>query len=134
MVVIYYAFRDWLWPEYILPFTIPANKPSWARRGKRIDLIDFVNFEIYEVEQDQGGYFPPGHGPEQINEYLDLLNTANGGIGWAFVNQWKPGSRPLRPLEVSVMDGLIDVYARLDYSPGIIVYKTQINADALKNC
>ncbi len=99
-VVIRYALEYKLWPEYILPFTVPPNKP--ARQGKRIDLVDWNNFEIYEVEEDKGGYFPPGHGPDQINTYLNLLNTANNGHG-GVVNNWNPGNRVGRE-RFSLMD------------------------------
>jgi len=130
-VVIRYALQYGLWPEKILPFTIPPNKSSWRRQGKRVDLIDmWINFEIYEVEEDAGGYFPPGHGPDQIKKYLDLMNGANKGNGW-IVNNWKPGNH-VGDISFSLLDGLLDVYARPAYSPGIIAYKTQINRDALR--
>jgi RHS repeat-associated protein len=117
-VIARYAFRDNLMPEYIIPSTIPNSPPLWPgqRRGKRVDLADLVNFQIWEVEEySPSGNYPKGHGPSQVDKYLGLLKIDT--------DKWMPG-RLLRPLDFT--SGAYDVSAWSE-APGLIVYKAKVN-------
>lgn len=132
-VVIRYAFRYGFVPEYVIPSTIPAGPPRWPgqRRGQRVDLADFKNFAIYEVEPyNSNGVYPAGHGPSQVQTYLNILNSAHGGIGTAFVNQWQPGG-PVGDERFSMYSGLVDVRAWWD-QPGLIVFEAKWNRQRVR--
>ena len=117
-VIARYAFRDNLVPEYIIPSTIPSSPPLWPgqRRGKRVDLADLVNFQIWEVEEySASGSYPKGHGLSQVDKYLGLLNIDT--------DNWMPG-RLLRPLDFT--SGAYDVNAWSE-ARGLIVYRVRLN-------
>jgi RHS repeat-associated protein len=90
-VIVRYAIDYGFWPEFIIPPTVPPAPRGPGRWGLRIDLTDFKNFEIYEVEPYSGGVYPLGHGPAQVNRYLQILNQAYNGTGVSFVHNWNPG-------------------------------------------
>ena len=127
-VEIRYATEYDLIPEYVIPSTVPSTPPLWPgqRRGKRVDLADMLNFEIWEIEPySESGNYPSGHGVSQVYDYLTLLNSAHNGSGTAFVNQWEPG-RYLSPLNFT--SGPYDVTAWWE-QPGLIVYQQQLNPE-----
>jgi hypothetical protein len=111
-------------PEYIIPTTVPPNQPSWARWGWRIDLVDWINFEIYEVEPyNVGAPYMAGHGVAQVQRYSDELNSAYEGVGIGFVNTWKPGNR-VKDMRFLTWNGFAEVRAWLN-EPGVIVFEAQ---------
>lgn len=121
-VVLRYAARYGMIPEYIIPTTLPANRPSWGRWGWRIDLINLASFEIYEVEPYEG-VARPGHGVEQVQRYLDELNNTGD-----YIQQFRAGGY-VDSLSFETW-GLIEVSAWW-YEPGVIVYEDRINQKRL---
>jgi len=119
-VIVRYALKYNLMPEYTIPSTIPSTPPLWPgqRRGKHIDLADLVNFQIWEVEEYRAsGNYPKGHGPGQVKSYLNLLNEDT--------NKWMPG----RQLGVErFASGPYDVNAWWE-QPGLIVYQSKLNRE-----
>jgi len=113
-VVTRYAARYGLIPEYTIPSTVPSTPALWPgqRRGRHVDLADLLNSEIWEVEPySASGYYPAGHGPGQVANYLDLLGSG-----------WKPG-RYLGPDRFT--SGLLEVESWWE-EPGLIVFRTQL--------
>jgi RHS repeat-associated protein len=130
-VILYYAARYYLVPEYIIPTTVPPYMPSWARWGWRVDLADWNNYEIYEVEPTNvGAPYMAGHGREQVKRYLDELNNAYGGIGIGLVHNWEPGKRVGR-INFLTSDGFVEVNAWLN-EPGVIVFEAHWTQKALE--
>ena len=119
-VVVSYAVRYDLMPEYVIPSTVPSSPPLWPgqRRGKRVDLADLAALQAWEVEPySASGSYPEGHGPSQIGNYLDLLNAGSA-------SKWMLG-RYLAPINFT--SGPYDVNAWWE-EPGLIVFQAQLNA------
>ena len=119
-VIIRYAVRYNLLPEYTIPGTVPSTPPLWPgqRRGKHVDLADLMSFQIWEVEEySASGNYPSGHGLSQVINYLDLLNTGT--------DMWMPGRYLGRERFTS---GAYDVNAWWE-QPGLLVYQKRINRE-----
>jgi RHS repeat-associated protein len=124
-VVIRYAFRYGMQPEYTIPSTVPANAPGWGRWGRRVDLVDWSRFEIYEVEPETTrAAYTSRHGVSQLYAYLRLMNEAYEGTGIGFVNQWRPGVRASAPMEFETLGGYTLVRSWLE-QPGIVLYNVR---------
>jgi RHS repeat-associated protein len=125
-----YAVEYDLEVEYTIPTTVPPNMPSWARWGWRIDLISFANHEIYEVElTNVGAPYMTGHGPAQVQRYLNELNHAYAGVGIAYWNDWRPGRR-VRDIRFLTWDSFAEVHAWWNV-PGVILFEAHWTQKAL---
>jgi RHS repeat-associated protein len=135
-VILYYAYRYRMIPEYRIPDTEPPWKPEWVTRlgwwwGSRADLVDLNYFEVYEVEDVEQFQYPP-HGRWQVERYVRELNAAHGGIGTAFVNDWKPGTH-VKNESFIASGGLVAVDVGLE-EPGVIVYTVRPTKELVEIC